>query len=98
MSLREQLDTIKATYALDGGRAALFELAEQAVERWEQVRHQLDDEGLMVEGRYERVKRLNPLAGLEAQARSAAIRAIHALRLDSAFPISNEGDLTSGID
>lgn len=57
-----------------------LEVAVGALVRWRQARELVDDQGLLVEGRYG--LRQNPAVGIERDARLAALRALRELDLD----------------
>ncbi len=74
-------DTIRAHWTFGPDLEELLDAAAQARSRWLQIRALLDEQGLMIPGRYEGVERVNPLVAAEARARESFIRALRALRL-----------------
>lgn len=74
-------EEIREKFELPVELEQLLQAAEQARERWQSIKAQLDAEGLMVDGRYEGVKRINPLVSAEARARESFVRTLKALHL-----------------
>jgi hypothetical protein len=74
-------DAIRDTYALGSDDEALLALAEQAYGRWRELATRIDEDGVMVPGRYEGVERAHPLLGAERAARNAVAEILVKLKL-----------------
>jgi hypothetical protein len=72
-------DQIEAAFELAPEHKLLLSMARQAWRRWDEIRRRLDEEGLVVPGRF--VDRANPLIALEVTTRNACLRALNALHL-----------------
>jgi hypothetical protein len=99
----ERLDAIRRDFALSPAQLIVYDMARESVARYIQVRDRINAEGLMLPGRYTRadgttLERLNPLCGLESQARAAAIRAVRALSAETLYKRDPERNESDGID
>jgi hypothetical protein len=74
-------DDIREKFNLPVELEELLRAAEQAHARWRQITEKLDEEGLVIPGRYEGVSRVNPLVAAEARARESFVRTLRALHL-----------------
>jgi hypothetical protein len=74
-------DDIRKKFDLSTELEELLRAAEQAHDRWRQITKKLDEEGLVIPGRYEGVSRVNPLVSAEARARESFVRTLRALHL-----------------
>ena len=73
---------IEEDFDLDYIERALLDAAEQAWHRWQALARRIDDEGIMLPGRYENTQRAHPLLASEQVARQAFMRALRALKMD----------------
>jgi thymidylate kinase len=77
-------DDIREQFDLPTETEQLLLAAEQAQERWLEIKERLDTEGIVIPGRYANTPRVNPLVAAEARARESFLRALRALDLPEA--------------